>query len=256
MRPNAMKARFARGEPAYGLNLMFPSIQLVEMIGRLGFDWVFVDLEHGAISIDRLDALTMAADAAGITSIVRPPANDAVAIGQVLDRGAHGIQVPHVETADDARRAVSAAKFHPLGERGLAGGTRASGYGIGFKAAEFIESANRETLVCVQLEHRNAVENVERILEVEGVDVFFVGPTDMSLSFGHPGNFEAPEVRDAIAHCFERIRAAGKVAGAPGTPAALRKFRALGVQYLYTHLQTILAEGRDNFRAALALDVP
>jgi 4-hydroxy-2-oxoheptanedioate aldolase len=248
MKPNAMKARFKNGEPAWGLNLMFPSVQLVETIGHLGFDWVFIDLEHGAITIESLDALTMAADAAGITSIVRPPSNDPVAIGQVLDRGAHGIQVPHIETADDARRAVAAAKFHPAGERGIAGGTRASNYGVNFKPKDFIEAANRETLVCVQLEHRNALEHVDRILEVEGVDVFFVGPMDLSLSFGRPGDLEAPEVRTAIESCFERIRAAGKVAGCSGSPAALRRYRGFGVQYLYTHLQTLLSEGRDAFR--------
>jgi len=164
MKPNEMKALFARGEPAYGLNLMFPSVQIVEMIGKLGFDWVFIDLEHGAITIESLDAMIAAADAAGICAIVRPPANDPVLIGQVLDRGAHGIQVPHIESAADARQVVASAKYPPQGERGLAGGTRASGYGVGFKPAEFIENANRGTLVCVQLEHRNAVENIDEIV--------------------------------------------------------------------------------------------
>jgi len=251
MKPNAMKAGFARGEPAYGLNLMFPSVQIVEIIGRLGFDWVFIDLEHGSITIEQLDPLVMAADAAGITSIVRPGSNDPVAIGQVLDRGAGGIQVPHVDTADDARHAVAAARFHPLGERGLAGGTRASGYGVGFKPKDFIETSNREVLVCVQLEHRNALDHIDDILEVEGVDVFFVGPMDLSLSFGKPGEFEAPEVRDALAHLFARIKAANKVAGTSGTPATLRRYRDQGVQYLYTHLQTLLADGRDKFRATI-----
>jgi len=251
MKPNAMKARFARREPAYGLNLMFPSPQIVEMIGRLGFDWVFIDLEHGSITIDQLDVLVMAADAAGITPIVRPSSNDPVAIGQVLDRGAHGIQVPHVDTADDARRAVAAARYHPLGERGIAGGTRASGYGIDFKPREYIDVSNREILVCVQLEHRKALDHIDEILEVQGVDVFFVGPMDLSLSLGKPGEFEAPEVRDALARLFAAIAAAGKVSGTSGTPASLRRYRDSGVQYLYTHLQTLLAEGRDRFRAAI-----
>jgi len=253
MNPNAMKARFARGDPAYGLNLMFPSPQIVEMIGGLGFDWVFIDLEHGSITIDQLDVLVMAADAAGITPIVRPSSNDPVAIGQVLDRGAHGIQVPHVDTAEDARRAVAAARYHPLGERGIAGGTRASGYGIGFKPQEFIDVSNREILVCVQLEHRNALDHIDEILTVEGVDVFFVGPMDLSLSFGRPGEFEAPEVRDALVRLFGAISGAGKVSGTSGTPATLRRYRDSGVQYLYTHLQTLLMEGRDKFRATVGV---
>ena len=251
MKPNAMKARFARGEAACGLNVMFPSPQIVEMIGRLGFDWVFIDLEHGSITIDQLDLLVMAADATGITPIVRPSSNDPVAIGQVLDRGAQGIQVPHVDTAADARRAVAAARFHPLGERGIAGGTRASGYGIGFKPKEFIEVSNREIVGCVQLEHRKALEHIDEILKVEGVDVFFVGPMDLSLSFGKPGDFNAADVRDALAHLFTKIKTAGKIAGTSGTPATLRRYRDQGVQYLYTHLQTLLVEGRDTFRATM-----
>jgi 4-hydroxy-2-oxoheptanedioate aldolase len=251
MKPNALKALFKRGEPAYGLNLMFPSVQMIEIIGKLGFDWVFIDLEHGAITIESLDGMIAAADAAGITAIVRPASNDPVLIGQVLDRGAHGIQVPHVETAGDAQRVVSAAKYAPQGERGLAGGTRASGYGVGFRPKEFIEGCNRETLVCVQLEHRNAVANLPEILMVEGVDVFFVGPVDLSLSYGHPGDFDAPEVRQAIEYCFKTIRAAGKTSGGSGNPATLRRFREAGVQYLYTHLQTLLIEGRDKFRATI-----
>jgi len=256
MTPNVLKALFKRGEPAYGLNLMFPSVQMVETIGKLGFDWVFIDLEHGAITLESLDGMIAAADAAGIAAIVRPASNDPVLIGQVLDRGAHGIQVPHIETADDARRAVSAAKYHPQGERGLAGGTRASGYGVGFSPKEYIESCNRETLVCVQLEHRKAVDNLPEILKVGDIDVFFVGPVDLSLSYGHPGAYDAPEVRDAIEYCFKTIRAAGRTAGSSGNPAALRRFREAGVQYLYTHLQTLLIEGRDTFRRTIEGAVP
>ena len=251
MRPNALKAKFAAGEAAYGVNLMFPSVQLVETFALLGFDWVLLDCEHGAISFESLDALTMAADASGITPIVRPPNNDEASILRALDRGAHGIQVPHVDTADDARRAVAAARYHPFGERGLAPGTRATNYGIGFNAAEFVERSNREILVVVQLEHRNAVANVEEIVGVEGVDAFFIGPMDLSLSLGHPGKLQEAAVREAIERCFSVITAAGKVVGSSGGPADVKRFRDLGDLYLYTHFHGLLSEGVKRFRTTL-----
>jgi 4-hydroxy-2-oxoheptanedioate aldolase len=251
MRPNALKAKFARGEAAFGVNLMFPSVQLVETFGLLGFDWVLLDCEHGAISFESLDALTMAADAAGITPIVRPPNNDDASILRALDRGAHGIQVPHVDTADDARRAVAAARYHPFGERGLAPGTRATGYGVDFNAAQFVEHSNREVLVVVQIEHRNALANLDEIVRVEGVDVFFVGPMDLSLSLGHPGKLDEPAVREAIERCFATIQGEGKIAGSSGGPADVRRFRQLGGQYLYTHFHGLLAEGVRRFRGVI-----
>jgi 4-hydroxy-2-oxoheptanedioate aldolase len=252
VRASGLQARFADGEPVYGSNLMFPSVQMVEVIGRLGFDWVLIDCEHGAISLESLDALAVAADAAGIAAIVRPPSNDPVAIARVLDRGVQGVQIPHIDTPDDARRAVAAAKYHPLGERGLAPGTRTSGYGLAFEPPEFVAQSNRDVLVVAQIEHKDAVANLEAIVAVEGIDVFFVGTTDLSLSLGHPGQFEVPVVRDAIDYCFETIRAAGKVAGSTGNAATLKRFRERGVLYAYTPLFALLADGANHFRAALA----
>ncbi|MBC5811310.1 MAG: 2-dehydro-3-deoxyglucarate aldolase [Candidatus Eremiobacteraeota bacterium] len=246
-----MKERLLRGEASIGCSLMFPSIQMVEMFGALGFDWVLIDCEHGSIGINDLDALIAAAEGAGLSTVVRPESNDPVAIGRILDRGAQGLQIPHVSTADDARRAVAAARYLPQGERGLAGGTRASNYGIGFKPADFVTRSNENVLVCVQIEHREALDHLDELVKIEGVDVFFVGPTDMSLSLGHPGNFDEPVVRQALERCYAAIRAAGKVAGTSGSGALLRDFRSLGARYMYTQFQGILTEGRDRFRALL-----
>jgi 4-hydroxy-2-oxoheptanedioate aldolase len=251
MRPNALKARFARGEAAYGVNLMFPSVQMVETFAHLGFDWVLIDCEHGAISVESLDALTMAADASGIVPIVRPPSNDPAAILRVLDRGAHGVQVPHVESAEDARRAVSAARYHPLGERGLAAGTRATAYGIGFDAQAHVERSNRDVLVVLQLEHRAALAHLDEIVAVEGADVFFVGTNDMSLSFGFPGKYDEPVVREAIERCFAAVAAAGKTIGCSGGAADVKRYRDAGARYLYTNFAGILADGVKAFRTRL-----
>ena len=136
---------------------MFPSPQIVEMVGQLGFDWVLLDCEHGTIALESLELMIIAAEASGITPIVRPASKDPNAILRVMDRGAMGVQVPHVNTAADARQTVEAVKYYPLGHRGLAAGTRPANYGIGPAQADYVQEANRETLVCVQLEEVEAL---------------------------------------------------------------------------------------------------
>jgi 4-hydroxy-2-oxoheptanedioate aldolase len=194
--------------------------------------------------------MIMAAEAAGVTPIVRPRSNSPQDILQIMDRGAQGVQVPHVNTADDARAAVAAVKFHPVGQRSLAAGTRASGYGFG-PVGDFIAEANRETLVCVQLEDEAALPNVDAILKVDGVDVFFIGPSDLSQSMGHPGNPKAPPVARAIEDTIARILAAGKTPGIPATADTVADMVGRGMRYIYTHVPTVLGAGaKAYFKAA------
>ena len=244
---NPMKRKLLSGQPAFGVSVMFPSPHVVDIIGRLGFDWVLIDCEHGSISHESVELMVLAAEAAGITPIARPPVNSFEAIGQLMDRGVMGVQIPHVNTASDARRAVAAVKYHPLGERGLAAGVRSSSYGFGLSMSEYAEASNRETLVCVQLEEGEAVENVEEIMAVEGVDVFFVGPSDLSQSLGYPGRPDTPEVQDAMEHVFSSVRAAGKISGSAGNAAATLRYLDQGVGYLYTHLTTLLGSASQSF---------
>jgi hypothetical protein len=161
---NRMKAKLLAGQPAFGVSVMVPSPQVVEMVGKLGFDWVLIDCEHGGISAESVELMAMAAETGGATPIARPWTNSAEAILQVMDRGVLGVQVPHVNTAADARRAVEAVKFHPQGTRGLAAGTRPANYGFGLAMSEYVARANRETLVCVQLEEEEALRNLDQIL--------------------------------------------------------------------------------------------
>ena len=244
MPPNRMKRKLLSGEPAFGVSIMFPSPHIVDIIGRLGFDWVLIDCEHGSISIESVELMVMAAETAGVTPIARPPVNSFEAIGQLMDRGVMGVQVPHVNTAEDAQRAV---KYHPLGERGLAAGVRSAGYGYGMSMSEYAEHANNETLVCVQLEEAEAVRNVDEIVQVSGVDVFFVGPSDLSQSLGFPGRSDAPEVRDAMDTVFATIAAASKISGSAGNADATRRYLNQGVTYLYTHLTTLLSSGAEAY---------
>ena len=230
---------------------MFPSAQVVEMVGRPGFDWVLIDCEHGSISPESVEMMAMAAELTGITPIARPSANSAEAILRVMDRGVMGVQVPHVNTASDARRAVESVKYHPMGWRGLAAGTRSGDYGFGLPASEYVEQANRETLVCVQLEEEEALANIDDILDVEGVDVFFVGPSDLSQSMGYPGRTSSPQVREAMDGAFARIVAAGKTPGCSGNAEATADYRRKGVRYLYTHVPTPLSMASAQFLAGV-----
>jgi 2-keto-3-deoxy-L-rhamnonate aldolase RhmA len=127
-----------------------------------------------------LRVMAMAADAVGITPIARPRSNSAADIQSVMDRGVMGVQVPHINSAADAARAVSAVKFGPGAGRGLAAGTRPDAWGLGVPMADFTTAANEQSLVCVQLEHQAAIDNADEILKVEGIDVFFIGPSDLS----------------------------------------------------------------------------
>ena len=247
MKPNRMKRKLQAGEPAFGVSVMIPSPHIVDIVGRLGFDWVLIDCEHGSISIESAELMAIAAEAAGVTPIARPPVNSFEAIGQLMDRGMMGVQVPHVNAAADALGAVQAVKYHPDGDRSLAAGVRSSSYGQGMSMSEYAKFSNSETLVCVQIEDAEAVDNVDEIVEVEGVDVFFVGPSDLSQSLGYPGRPDAQPVRAAMDHVFGAVSAAGKISGSAGNANAIRRYLDQGVTYLYTHLTTMLASGANEF---------
>ena len=250
MRPNLMKAKLRAGEPALGCSVMFPSPQIVEIVGHAGFDWVLLDCEHGSLSLADVEVMAMAADAAGITPIARPRSNAAADIQSVMDRGVMGVQIPHINSVEDARRAVSAVKFGPGAGRGLAVGTRPDDWGLGVKMPDFTAAANEQSLVCVQLEHAAAIRNADEVLTVDGIDVFFIGPSDLSQSMGHPGNPGAPAVAQAIVATRGKIAAAGKVCGMPATTDSVAALVRDGVRYIYTHLPRLLGAGATPFLKA------
>ena len=247
MQTNRMKAKFAAGEPAFGLSVMIPSPQIVESAAGMGFDWVLIDCEHGTVGLESMELMVMAAEASGVTPIVRPRTNAAEDILQAMDRGAQGVQVPHVDTGAQARSVVEAVKFHPQGRRSLAAGTRASGYGFRGSVGNFVAQANLQSLVCIQIEDEEALPNLDDILRVEGVDVFFIGPSDLSQSMGFPGDPKAPPVARAIEAALRKIVAAGKTPGMPAAAAAVQAALASGVRYIYTHLPAVLASGASAY---------
>lgn len=251
MRTNPMKALLRAGKPALGCSIMIPSPQMVEMAAHAGFDWVLIDMEHGTIGLETAELMVMAAEARGITPIVRPRNNASAEITSVMDRGAAGVQVPHINTAADARRALAAVKFGAGDNRGLAAGTRPDSYGLSKSMPDFVRDANAESLVCVQLEHAAAIENVDELLAVDDIDVYFIGPSDLSQSMGHPGNPKAPPVAAAIEQTLGKIRAAGKAPGMPATTESLSWVTGQGCRYVYNHLPRILDAGAREFLGTL-----
>jgi 2-keto-3-deoxy-L-rhamnonate aldolase RhmA len=247
MKPNRIKQKIAGGEAALGCSLMFPSPQMVEMLGHAGFDWVLIDCEHGSIGPADVEIMAMAADAVGITPIARPKTNSSADIQSVMDRGVMGVQVPHINTAEDARGAVAAVKFGPGAARGLAAGTRPDKWGLGARMPDYIAEANAQSLVCVQLEHEQALQNLDEILTVDGIDVFFIGPSDLSQSMGFPGNPKAAPVAAAIDRALSRIVATSRTPGMPATVETQAEVLGKGCRYLYTHLPRLLGAGAAAF---------
>ena len=247
MRENTLKAKLVAGRAVFGVMVTFPSPQVVEMLGYLGFDWVLIDNEHGSITVDNSEQVIMASEFSGIAPIVRPVANRPEIIAPFLDRGAWGVQVPHVNTADEARAAVDAVKYFPMGHRGLFFRGRPAEYGFGGPVGEYTVTANRETLVCLMIEEVEAVENLDEMVNVEGVDVYFIGSGDLSQSMGYPGEQTHPEVQKMMERGVRVIRDGGKVAGVSCPDALMSKYLEMGVQYFHTNVNTLLQTSSQSY---------
>ena len=186
-----IKEQMRRGEPSIGswMSMAHPSI--AEILAMAGYDWIVIETEHTAIDVSEVLRLIIAIEQRGSVPLVRLAWNDPIQAKAVLDSGAAGVLVPMVNTKADAELAVSMTKYPPLGSRGV-GLARAQGYGINFDA--YVTNANADTLLLVQIEHRDAVENIEQILSVTGIDGVFIGPYDLSLSLGIPGRLNHPNI--------------------------------------------------------------
>ena len=226
-----LHARLEARETLYGTFLNLASPVAAEMIAHAGFDWVLVDLEHGAgTEADLLPSLH-AMGATPTAAIVRPPSGERLRIGRALDLGAHGIMVPRVDTPDQAREAVSFMHYTPDGIRGLALSTR--GAGLGERGHGDIRAINSQVLGIIQIESRSAVDTAAEIAAIDGVDVLFVGPTDLSHALGLPGKFTDPGYVEAITSVVAAAEAAGKAAGILLRDAStVARHRDLGFRFI------------------------
>jgi 4-hydroxy-2-oxoheptanedioate aldolase len=243
MRVNHLKQKLAAGSPATVIAPYASSAGLVELLGHLGFDGVFLDCEHGPGGWEDVEHMVRAAELAGADPIVRVPENTASTITRALDRGAGGIQVPHINTASDAQMAVDHAKFAPIGHRGWSGWRNA----FGVESSSYAEYANAQSMVVLMLEEVQALDNLDDILRVEHVDVFFVAPGDLAQSMGLPGQTDHPQVIAAVEEALQRIRGAGRIAGALVTPKTVERHLELGVLFLYVGLASLLGPAAADF---------
>lgn len=240
MRENTLKQKLESRQAVFGVMITFPSAPVVEMLGHLGFDWVLIDNEHGSITVENSEDMIRAAELTGIAPIVRPVGNKPEIIAPFLDRGAWGVQVPHVNTAEEAAAAVDAVKYHPLGHRGIFSRNRAADYGFSGSTADYVEEANRNTLVCLMLEEVEAIKNLKEMVEVPGIDVFFIGSGDLSQSMGYPGQQTHPDVQKLMAEGVKTIKDAGCVAGVSCPDNLVPKFLDMGVQYFHGNVNTLI----------------
>ena len=252
MRTNTLKQKLCDGKPVFGVMLTFPAAPIVEMLGYMGFDWILLDNEHGSITVDTAEDVIRAAELTGIAPIVRPVANRPEVIAPFLDRGAWGVQVPHVNTREEAEAAVAACKYFPQGQRGSFSRGRPAQYGIGgTPTKDYFAKANAETLVCLMLEEVEAIDNIAEIVTVKGVDVLFIGSGDLSQSMGYPGQQAHPEVLAVMEKGVKRIRDAGVAAGVSCPDSLVPKFLNLGVQYFHGSVSSLLTSAGEAYLKAM-----
>jgi 4-hydroxy-2-oxoheptanedioate aldolase len=209
MRPNKVKELLRAGEPALGTFMALGSTLGAEQLAQVGFDWLVIDQEHGAIDASLTQSLLQAISTTATVPLVRVPWNSGDWIKRALDAGAYGLVVPMVNTREDAEAAVRATRYPPLGSRSI-GGSRTRLYG----GADYVEHANDEILLMVQIEHKDAVANAREILSVPGIDGYFVGPGDLCASLGLPNTWDPdfPEYWAAL----DEVRAVARDLGVPG----------------------------------------
>lgn len=206
-----LRERALNGEVLAGTWLSLGSSLTAEIAGQAGFDWVLIDHEHGAGDEEHLLHQLQAVEATPAAGIVRIAWNDAFRFKRALDLGAAGIMIPYVNTVEEAQHAVSAMRYPPQGSRGVARFQRAAGFGQRFES--YFAEANANLLTIVQIETKEAVNHVEEIAAVDGVDVLFVGPLDLSVSLGIPQQVTHPDFRAALARVIAAGHRAGKAVG-------------------------------------------
>lgn len=253
---NPFKKALAEGRPQIGVWSTLPSPYVSELVAGAGFDWMLLDTEHTPsdvpLMLQQLQAVAAAQPAAGCmpcAPVVRPAWNDPVLIKRYLDVGAQSLLLPFVQNADEARAAVAATRYAPAGLRGMGGSMRASNFG---RTADYVARAHEELCVLVQVETREALDQIEAIAAVEGVDGVFIGPADLSASLGYIGQATHPEVQQAIADAIGRIVKCGKAAGILISDEKLaRHYLALGATFVAVGLDTQILVRQTSALAAL-----
>lgn len=250
MRENTVKAKLYRGEPAMGPFVPLPAPMVMELTALSGFDFGIIDCEHGYVDFESVYAMTLAAEARGMTAIARCNVHDPQVILRYLDLGVHGIHVPQINTKEEAEAFVTACKYQPRGWRGSAT-PRAHDYGLnGLSPYDSMQAVNDTVLTVAHIENPRAVENIEAICEVEGLDVLFVGRGDMSHALGVPNQFEHPSVQEQMDIVREKSKGSGKILGTIVRNAAqAREAIDMGFLYIACGATGFMVQGMKQFIA-------
>jgi len=245
---NAFKRALKASQPQIGLWSSLSSNYSVEVIAGAGFDWILLDMEHSPNDLESLLSQLQAAAPYATHPVVRVPWNDMVTIKRVLDTGAQSLLIPYVQNASEARSAVANTRYPPAGVRGVAGTTRATRFG---RVKDYAKRAHEEICVLVQLETKPALDEIEKVAAVDGVDGIFIGPADLHASMGYTGETANPAVLPLIEESMRRIRKAGK---APGylspVEADAKRMLAAGAPFVAVGADVgLLARGAENLLA-------
>lgn len=232
MRPSRVKAKLRKNEPVLMTALHLLDPQVFEMVSLLGFDGIWLDLEHHPTSVESAATLVRAARVGGTDVMIRPAKGEFMRLGRMLEIGAHGIMYPRCSGADEAREVVKWSKFAPVGQRGFDGGNPDMPY-CSMATPDYIQTANEETFVVIQLEDQSAVDQALEIASVPGVDVLFFGPSDFTILSGIPGQFDHPLVEQAIQKVAAAAKKAGKAWGMPSWSVEMtQKLMGQGARFL------------------------
>ena len=251
MKTNKIKKALREGGTVHGCFITYAEPSLAEYVALQGWDFLIFDGEHGALEPRDIEDLTRAAELRAVTPIARVTTNQAHLILRYLDTGVQGLHVPWVNTVDEVEQAVQSVKYGPRGKRGLAG-VRASDYGMSGSVGEYTETANAETLVVIHIETAQAVDAIEDYVGVDGVDVLFIGPTDLSHSLGHPGDLDHPEVVAAMDRVASVVVPSDKALGIfAGSVDKTLMWRDRGARYLCTGSDLFLRQGMLQYLASV-----
>ncbi len=240
IRPNKIKHTLAEGGIAKVIS-GFTHPDDIEVFSPTEFDGIWLEGEHGPVDAAEVGNLTRACDIIGMTSLVRINMNDQGMIYRTLDRGAQGIVIPHVNTKEEAQNVVAGGKFAPIGQRGMF----LSRQGLGVQ--DYFKVANDETVLVILIEDIIAINNLDEILTVDNIDVFFVAPSDLAASMGHIGDFNNPKVKKIMFDAIARINDAGCVAGTIGNNENVAEFISAGVRFLYSPMGSWIASGAAEY---------
>ncbi|MEH7122332.1 aldolase/citrate lyase family protein [Bacillus sp. JJ1773] len=233
---NKLKKALDNNQIAYGIFSALKDPAVIEILGYAGYDFAVIDLEHSTLDLSTMEHMIRAAQIANITSVVRTPQEDYGTILRAVEAGADAVMVPHLISKAQAEKIVAMAKYQPIGQRGLDASTRLAKFGgVSVNIENHMRSQNERLLVIGMIEDAEAVLNIDDIVTTKGLDLLFIGATDLSGSFGYPGEVTHPIVREAIQEVINKANNAGVKVGIPAfKPNQVREVIDMGVSYLTT----------------------